>query len=59
MYVTHQCKLMANIDMRFLARPLLHCHQQLVNTKQRAARWAEEQTAFTIKRDHNDPIHSK
>jgi len=38
--------------MRVVARPLLHCDQQLVSTVQRAARWAEQQASFTIKRDH-------
>ena len=50
---------MANIDMRVLERSLLHCDQQLVDITERATQCTEEQTAFTIKIDHNDPIHSQ
>ena len=45
--------------MRVLARSLLHCDQQLVDTIQRATQWTEEQKAFTIKRDHNEAIYSQ
>jgi len=45
--------------MRILAPSLLHCDQQPVHITQQATQWTGEQTAFTIKRDHSDPVHSQ